>query len=34
MLKVVKKGKVQKKSRPKVEIEYEMEEDNLQRERA
>ncbi|XP_029673452.1 protein MAK16 homolog B [Formica exsecta] len=32
--KVVKKGKVQKKSRPKVEIEYEVEEDNLQRQRA
>ncbi|XP_072755360.1 protein MAK16 homolog [Anoplolepis gracilipes] len=28
------KGKVQRKSRPRVEIEYEMEEDNLQRERA
>ncbi|KAL6448439.1 hypothetical protein ACFW04_000394 [Cataglyphis niger] len=32
--KVVKKGKVQKKSRSRVEIEYEMEEENLQRQRA
>ncbi|GAB1861107.1 Protein MAK16 homolog [Camponotus japonicus] len=32
--KVVKKGKVQKKSRPRVEIEYEMEENNQQRDRA
>lgn len=31
--KVVKKGKAQKKSRATVEIEYEMEEDNLQKER-
>lgn len=31
--KVVKKGKAQKKSRARVEIEYEMEEDNLQKER-